>query len=237
MRVLAIESATDRPSVALVEGERVVAMREAGRDATRSETLLPAVEAVLAARGLTLADLDGFAIGIGPGSFTGLRVGLATLKGLAFGDARPAVAVPTLTAVARQAGEPRPEPVVAALDARRGEVYAAVFPAGRETQARVPAGLHRPETLAELLTAEVRAGLLVGDGAPLLGAHLGPGFRALAPEPAAGHVGVLGARGLAAGQGGPAAALVPCYVRRAQAEVARTGRSVEGGARRGPGLL
>lgn len=230
MRILAIESATERPGVALIDAGVCVAERAAGRDGTRSETLLPAIDALLAAAGLSATDLDAFAIGIGPGSFTGLRVGLATLKGLAFGLDRPAVAVPTLEALASTAGDPRPGPVAAVLDARRGEYYGAVYPAGAGSEPALPEGLYRPDALAAALPAGC---LLVGDVA-------GPGSDALAPliaagarvhaggGPCAGRVGVLGARRLAAGEGGLAAELVPRYVRRAEAEVLRLGRATEG---------
>jgi len=172
MLVLALESATPAPAVALVEDERVVAWRPAEGASPRSEALLPAVDALLREAGTALADLDGFAVGIGPGSFTGLRVGLSTLKGLAFGDLRPVAGVSTLAAVARRADDPRRAAVAALLDARRGEVYAAVWAAGRDPAPCVPEGLYRPETLAARLPAPC---LLVGDAAevslPVLRAH------------------------------------------------------------------
>jgi tRNA threonylcarbamoyladenosine biosynthesis protein TsaB len=241
VRVLAIESATPTPSVALVQGDRVLAERAAGTAARGSELLLPAVDALLRDAGLVPDGLDGFAVAIGPGSFTWLRVGLATLKGLAFGDARPVAAVPTLAAVARRAGEPRSRAVAALLDARRGDVYAAAWAAGADPEPCVPEGLHRPERLAEALPTPC---WLVGDAAE---AHLAalragaPGEVAVWPGGAvglgAGHVGVLGARALRAGQGVPASELVPRYVRRAEAEARRTGRAVEGRARGGSGPL
>ena len=230
MRVLAIESATATPSVALVDGERVLGERPAGADGTHSERILPAIDALLRACGVGLGDLAGFAIAIGPGSFTGLRVGLATLKGLAFGDPRPAAAVSTLAALARRAGDPRREPVAALLDARRGELYAAVWPAGDAEAPSVAEGLYRPEALARslpprcLLVGEVAAAQLAA-----LQAVAGAGVR-LAPDaagPCAAQVGVLGVRLLRAGAGLPAAQLVPRYLRRAEAEARRTGRALE----------
>ncbi len=227
MRILAIESATEEPSVAVVSGEGVLALRPASRDARRSETLLPAIVHVLDEAGLALADLHGFAIAIGPGSFTGLRVGLATLKGIAFGDDRPAAGVPTLDALMLQAGEPRPAPVVAALDARRGEVYAQVFAEGAGEEPLVPEGLYRPEALGALLPEGLGKGILVGDGARVLAGTLGPAFEALPVGPSAAQVGALGLRSLRAGQGIPARELTPYYGRRAQAEVERTGSATE----------
>jgi tRNA threonylcarbamoyladenosine biosynthesis protein TsaB len=222
--ILALESATARPAAALVEGERVLAEREAGGGAPGAEALLPAVDALLREAGVALAELDGFAIAIGPGSFTGLRVGLATLKGLAFGDPRPVAPVSTLAALAQRAGEPRREPVAAVLDARRGDVYAALWDAGDAPEPTLPEGLHRLDELVDRLPDRC---LWVGDavgGWPEAG---GAGLRALPPGPCAGHVGRLGARLLAAGQGVAAADLVPRYLRRAEAEARRTGRPLE----------
>ncbi|UCE87015.1 MAG: tRNA (adenosine(37)-N6)-threonylcarbamoyltransferase complex dimerization subunit type 1 TsaB, partial [Deltaproteobacteria bacterium] len=102
--LLAIETATDRSSVALLRGDALVAEVRAPRDRPAAASLLPALEAVLARAGCRAAELDAFAISIGPGSFTGLRVGLATVKGLAFGSGRPVVPVSTLAAIACGSG-------------------------------------------------------------------------------------------------------------------------------------
>jgi tRNA threonylcarbamoyladenosine biosynthesis protein TsaB len=227
--LLAIESAV-APGVALLRGEEPLAERACSHPA--AETLLPQLVAMLAQARVALADVDAFALSIGPGSFTGLRVGLATLKGLAFGTARPAVPVPTLAALAF--GAPAGEgPVVAALDARRGEVYAAAFAApGGEVQAWLPEGVYRVPALVAALRAPCR---VVGDGVALLAGALRDAWGdavSLHPEcvPAALAVGRLGARALAAGAGVDPASLVPRYVRRAEAEARRTGERVEPGA-------
>jgi len=229
VRILAIESATAMPAVALLEGPRVLAERPAGGSTPGSEALLPAIDALLRQASIQLAALDGFALAIGPDSFTGLRVGLATLKGLAFDDPRPVAAVSTLAALARRAGDPRPEPVAALLDARRDELYAAVWDAGSGTEPRVPEGLHRIDTLAARLPARcLLVGDAVGPNLSTLQARLVPGVRPAPPcaqGPCAVHVGILGARILAAGLGSTAAELVPRYLRRARAEARRTGRA------------
>jgi len=145
--LLAIESATSLQSVALLQGKRLLG--EITEDAAKrhSERLLAMVDALLRESGVGAADIEAFGVSIGPGSFTSLRVGLATMKGLAFGGEAPAVGVPTLAAMAWGAmrsgaatsGDHRPvasadqpatsarQPaacVLALLDARRGEVYA-----------------------------------------------------------------------------------------------------------------
>jgi tRNA threonylcarbamoyladenosine biosynthesis protein TsaB len=227
--LLAIESAV-APGVALLRGEEVLAQRACSHPA--AETLLPAIAALLAEREMSVGDVAAFAISIGPGSFTGLRVGLATLKGLAFGTTRKAVAVPTLAALAQEA--PAGEgPVVAALDARRGEIYAAAFEETGAALAWLPEGVYRASALCAALRAPCR---VVGDGAALVAdavrAARGHAV-SLHPEcaPSAASVGRLGVRALAAGAGVDPASLVPRYVRRAEAEVRRTGERVEPGAR------
>ena len=235
--LLAVESATARAFVALLRGERLLVEIALDDGRPVSETLLPAIDAALDLAGLTLEGVGAFAVSIGPGSFTGLRVGLATVKGLAFGSERPVAAVPTLAALARTAGA-GPAPVAALLDAQRGEVYAAAFRDGEAEQplAALPEAVYAPARLAALLPEEC---LLVGEGAEAHAEVLvrGTGRRVVSAElgrPRALQVGVLGARLLRAGLGRPAAELVPRYVRRAEAEARRTGQALEPAAGRLP---
>jgi tRNA threonylcarbamoyladenosine biosynthesis protein TsaB len=222
--LLAIESAV-APSVALLRGEVVIAERACAAPA--AETLLPAIAALLEEASATLDDVGAYAISIGPGSFTGLRVGLSTLKGLAFGSDAPAFAVPTLAALAAEAPEGA-GPVAALLDARRGELYAAAFEADGRAGAWLPEGVYAAGDLLARLPRPCRA---VGEGARLL-AGLDHGGVSLHPDcvPTAAAVGRLALREQAGGGGAAAAALVPRYVRRAEAEVRRTGHRVEAGA-------
>jgi tRNA threonylcarbamoyladenosine biosynthesis protein TsaB len=226
--ILAIESATSAPSVALLAGSEVLALRAAAANAVAAEVILPAIEAVLAEARLTLADVTLFALAIGPGSFTGLRVGLATVKGLAFGSACPVAPVPTLAALCFQAGSSQ-APVAALLDARRGEIYAAAYGPGRDgsgEEALVPEGLYTPDALAAQLPAGCRCS---GDGAELhAAALLAGGFRVVSDTAAASPaVGRLGLRWRDRGHVRPASELVPHYLRRAEAEARRTGEPLE----------
>jgi tRNA threonylcarbamoyladenosine biosynthesis protein TsaB len=225
--ILAVETAV-APGVALLRGEQLLGARACASPA--AATLLPALVALLEASGVALREVGAFAISIGPGSFTGLRVGLATLKGLAFGSEAPAVAVPTLAALAAQA-PPGDGPVVAALDARRGELYAAGFEDGAIASG-LPEGVYAYAELAERLPAFCR---LVGEGARLaedaVRAVRGPGV-SLHPDcvPTAEAVARIALRRIAAGERVAVTSLVPRYVRRAEAEVKRTGSRVEPGA-------
>ncbi len=123
MKILAIDTSSDTGSVGLIVDGRPVAELTASARARHGATLLPYVEQVLALGGVGPADLDLVAIGLGPGSFTGLRVGLATAKGLAVAQGTPLVGVSSLRVLARGAGDGWVVPIV---DAQRGEVFAAI---------------------------------------------------------------------------------------------------------------
>jgi tRNA threonylcarbamoyladenosine biosynthesis protein TsaB len=230
--LLAIESATGAASAALWRDGETRDEEEAEPGVSAAAALLPAIDRLLRRAGVGVAELTAFAIAIGPGSFTGLRIGVATLKGLAFGSNAPVAAVSTLAVLARGAGAGE-GPVVALLDARRGEVYGGAFRSGGEqADPCLPEGVYSAGQLAARLPAGCR---VVGEGAPIvlgaLRAALGPGL-ALAQESGlrARPVAELGARLLARGAGIPAAMLVPRYLRRAEAEVRRTGERFEAAA-------
>jgi tRNA threonylcarbamoyladenosine biosynthesis protein TsaB len=231
--LLAVETATRVCAVALARGGEVVA-ELADEDARlHSERLLPSIDALLARAGARLADVEAFAVSIGPGSFTGLRIGLATVKAFALGDARPVAAVPTLAALcASAAGEAAGAPVAALLDARRGALYAAcVSRAGLARADLLPDCVATPRELAARLPRGVR--VVVGEGAAEGAAQLAASrpdlVRVTLPRlgASAASVARLGAALLAAGEGRASAALVPVYLRRAEAEARRTGRAFE----------
>ncbi|HET7402726.1 MAG TPA: tRNA (adenosine(37)-N6)-threonylcarbamoyltransferase complex dimerization subunit type 1 TsaB [Usitatibacter sp.] len=123
MNILAVETSTELCSVALLRGEELF-VEEAIAENRHSELLLPMIRRVLARAGAKAAGMDAFAFGQGPGSFTGIRIACGIAQGLAFGAAKPVVPVPSLLALAAQAGTAR---VVAALDARMGEAYLAAY--------------------------------------------------------------------------------------------------------------
>jgi len=229
-RLLAIETATSWLGLAAFEGDALRA--EVSRDVSgkHAERLLPEIDALMASLGWAPDALDGMVVSIGPGSFTGLRVGLATAKGIAFEGEPPVAAVSTLAALAASTGSSR-GPVASLLDARRGEVYAGVWSrAGIATADLVPESVFGPDALA----AELPAGceIVVGEGATGVAEQLLAGRPDLVGSPAPTRVsavalGRMGAAALAAGEGISADALVPRYLRRAEAEVKRTGEALE----------
>ncbi len=233
--ILALESSTRAASAAVLRGEELLAEVAGEPGGSQSEQLLPAVDRALREAGARLADLGGLAVSVGPGSFTGLRVGIATARGLAFESELPVAAVSSLAALAA-ALPPGGVPVVPLLDARRGELYAAVFEMAAEGPAElVPEGVYTPEALTARLPARCT---LVGEGLALFcdaaRAQLGAGVRIDSSGiagPRAADVGRIGARSIARGGGVDASQLVPRYLRRAEAEVKRTGLRFEAAGR------
>ena len=128
MKILAMDTSAKAASVAITNGETPLAVYslEAGR--THSETVLPMAESALKVAHLTLSDIDLFAVTSGPGSFTGVRIGISTVKGLAFGTGKPCVGVSTLLALAYNLKDLRDDCYVCpVMDARRNQLYNALF--------------------------------------------------------------------------------------------------------------
>jgi tRNA threonylcarbamoyladenosine biosynthesis protein TsaB len=135
MRILGLDTSISVASVAINEDGRIVAedfyprqgtAEGSGAKSNHAEIILPLIDSVLQRAGIGFTDVTGIAVSIGPGSFTGVRIGLSTTKGLAYGTGIPAVGISTLQAIAaRVAGFEGM--VCSILDARKGEVYAAVF--------------------------------------------------------------------------------------------------------------
>lgn len=126
VRCLGIETSSRQGSVALVEGDQVVSLRIHHELNRHGERMLPLVEELLAEAGWTPTSLDRVGVGVGPGSFTGLRIGVALAQGIALGLDRPVVGVGSLHAMVFAA--PHSElPTAAILDARRNEYFVTVF--------------------------------------------------------------------------------------------------------------
>jgi len=126
VRVLAVDTTTPRGSAAVAGPQGILAEARVTTADGHSRWLLPAVSALLQGLGLDARDVDAFAVTIGPGSFTGLRVGLGSIQGLAMAAGRPCVGLSTLDVLAAAAAGSAPT-IVAVLDAFRGEVYSGVY--------------------------------------------------------------------------------------------------------------
>jgi tRNA threonylcarbamoyladenosine biosynthesis protein TsaB len=218
MRVLAVETSSLAGGVALLDDERLIAEYVLDVSVTHSERLMAAVDRVLGDARWTPRALDALAVAVGPGSFTGLRIAVSTVKGLAVALGVPIAAVPTLDAMA--ATLPWATlPVCPVLDARKGEVYASLYRWDGEGMRREWDYLAlAPDALAARLGEPV---ILLGDGAAVVRS---PHARALpaprrVPSPAC--VGALGLERLRRGDTVTAAALEPIYLRPSEAELKR----------------
>lgn len=213
MKVLGIDTATGIASVAVLDGGAVLAQAQSETAGHRAD-LLVLVDDVCSRAGITARDLDGVAIGAGPGSFTGLRIGMATAKGIAFAAGKPLWAVSSLAALAYAELELNPTGiVVAVLDARRGEVYAGAYQLDRGALALV--GEERVLPPAELPAFAPPGARYTGDAAaayPDLASL--PGTWGLTPAGAAvAKLAIAGAR-VDVLVGG-----APTYIRPSEAEV------------------
>jgi len=169
MLILALESSAKAASAALARDGCLLDMEFQNNGLTHSKTLLPMAEQVLQRAGLSVADLDVVAVAHGPGSFTGIRIGVSTVKGLCWAAEKPAVGVSTLEAMAWNAeSAPEGSLICCAMDARRNQVYNALFEFRDGKPCRLtkdrPIGL--PE-LAEELKMFHKPIFVLGDGAEL----------------------------------------------------------------------
>ncbi len=179
MNVLGLDTATAATVAGVLRGDEVFEARHDPAPDARpghATELLGLVDAVLERSGLDRRELDRVAVGTGPGSFTGLRIGLATARGLAQGLGVALVGVSTLRTLAAGAQAPT---VAAVIDARRGEVFAAAWRDGAEI---LPVGALAPETLATALADRCPGALTVGDGALRFRAILEPAGAAIPPD-------------------------------------------------------
>ena len=197
------------------------AVQQESRSHAQSLPLL--VERALAHAGLGIQGLDGLAVSIGPGSFTGLRIGLGYAKGIAFAGRLALVAVPTLEALAWAAEAAPGERICAALDARKGEVYAALFASTAAGPRRLTSDMAlRPPELAARLEPPC---VLVGDAGTVYRDVLGA-RAAIRPftthHPRGSIVAQLGWQRLVAGEVANPGDLEPVYIRPPEAELARS---------------
>jgi tRNA threonylcarbamoyladenosine biosynthesis protein TsaB len=223
MRVLAVETSTLSGGAALLDGERVVGEYTLDVRVTHSERLMAAIDQLLSDAGWTARDLDGIAVTVGPGSFTGLRVGLSTVKGLALALAIPVAAVPTLDAMAAMLPYAA-LPVCPVLDARKREVYASLYRwdgLGMRRQWEYLA--LASDELARRLNEPV---IVVGDGAEAIDSAFARRVEPPRRGPAPAVVGALGRARLARGETVTVADLVPIYLRPSEAELKRRGAAV-----------
>jgi len=230
MFILGIETSTTTGSVAVISDDAVIAQYSLNIEVTHSERLMSTVDRVLKDSGIALAKMDGLAVAIGPGSFTGLRIGLAAVKGLAFATGKPVAAVPTLKALAWNLPFAA-YPICPLLDARKNEVYAALYRFdGPELVQLMPEANIPLAGLAASITGPV---LFTGEASRLYRTAIEQAFggRALfAPRtaclPSAAAIAEIGLGMIRNGRHADPDGLTPLYIRRPEAEVAWEKRRV-----------
>lgn len=224
MKLLFVDTATSVCSVAIADGQRILAESLINLATPSSSRLSECIGQTVALAGCQLSELDGFGVTIGPGAFTGLRVGISTVKGLALATGKPVVAFSSLAVLAANL----PSfvlPVCPLFDARKDEVYAGLYRC-----APVPVSL-RPDCVmapTDFIASLTGPTCFVGDGAvryrtlieDLLGerAHFAPSWANL---PRAAAVVTLATAVLEQGGGSSPASLLPVYLRLSEAEIAR----------------
>ena len=233
MKILALETSAKSVSAAVTEDEALLAYTYQNTGLTHSRTLMPLVDAMLKNSGMDISQMGLIAVAAGPGSFTGLRIGVSAAKGLAWTLEKPCCGVSTLAAMAENLRH-MDATVICAMDARRNQIYNAVFTAenGRLTR-RTPDRAIGLDQLADELKNDEKVKKIVGDGAQLCYTYLTEqGIPcAMAPE----HlrmqsaVGVALAAGEMADRGETVSArdLVPNYLRLSQAERERLAKGLK----------
>ncbi|QGG49102.1 tRNA (adenosine(37)-N6)-threonylcarbamoyltransferase complex dimerization subunit type 1 TsaB [Heliorestis convoluta] len=230
MYVLGLDCSTTVTTIAIVSDEKVIAETFLHTQGTHSERLMPALEQTLALSRCKLSDLHGFAVAIGPGSFTGLRIALASVKGMAHPLGLPVVAIPTLDALARNIAHSSAF-ICPILDARKSEVYTALYEAEGEGMKRLsPYEALSPQQLIQQLESKWKEQkkpiLFLGDAVPVYRSYLeeamGPSALFAPPElayPRGSQVARLGWQRLQSGEEDSLHELAPLYIRPSEAEV------------------
>ena len=224
MLILAFETTAKAGSVALLDDKKLLGESYQNTGLTHSQTLMVMAEDLLKQCGRTVADVTDIAVAEGPGSFTGVRIGVAAAKGFAWGGQLPCWGVSTLEAMAETLGAWEGH-VCACMDARRNQVYNALFLAeeGRLTRCTEDRAISLADLKTELEHIDGPV-FLVGDGAALTHRTLAGEIPSLVLPPEhrmhqrASGVALVAARKIAAGESGDANALTPNYLRLSQAE-------------------
>jgi len=223
MKILGVDTSTLTAGIGIIEGDEILVELKFSIKITYSEILLSCIDQALKNIDLKMDDIDGFAISIGPGSFTGLRIGLSTLKGLCFATKRPLASVPSLDALAYLSLYCQ-YPVVTMLDAKKNQVYAAIYETKNgELKRQTDYLVMDVEDLVNKISQKV---LFVGPGAKvykqklieLLGenAYFSLGEQSLS---SGATVALLGLKKLISGQVEDIANLEPLYLRKSEAEL------------------
>lgn len=221
--ILAVDTTTPAGSVALLRGTKLIAEVNQDCSTTFSERLLPAIQFVLRSGGLEIPDVEGFAVTVGPGSFTGIRIGLSTIKSFAYASGRPIAPVSVLMALAKKLQDSQNRLICPLIDAKKKEIYAALFESkDRRLQEIIPQGAYDPDVFFSRLP-EHRAIHFIGSGKDVYGSVIFEYFKDKARfskrSPfVAYEVGLIGYDLLMRNEGKDFREIEPLYLRKSQAE-------------------
>ncbi len=228
MRLLFVDTCGAMASVALGDGGKIVAETNLSLDRRLSTRLLSVIDGLLAETGMTVAGLDGIGVAVGPGSFTGVRIGMATVKGMALAASLPVVGVSSLALLAANVPYARHQ-LCALMDARKKEVYAGLFRCDPLPVALGAEQVISPERLLDSIGSPT---IFVGDGAAvyreLIVAHCGDLTQFAPPScsyPRGGCGIVLSHEAFLRGEGRAPERLDPVYIRASEAEVAKAAKA------------
>ena len=223
MIILAVDTTTFAGSTALLDGLKLLAEVNIDSSSTFSERLLPSINFLLETNQLNIRDVDAYAVAVGPGSFTGIRIGLSTIKSFAYASKKPVAPVSTLMALAFKLRHSQVRLVCPILDAKKKEVYAALFESGREKLKEViPQGAYTPARFFSLLPSH-RVIDFIGNGTLVYRGKILQYLKDKARFSSrscfiAYEVGLLGYELLRQNQGVSFTELEPLYFRQSQAE-------------------
>src|SRR4030042_994478 len=224
MKVLGIDASTSCGSVGLIDDEWIISEYLLNIPVTHSERLLGTIELILKETRFTIGDLDGWTISLGPGSFTGLRIGVSTVKGLALATRKPVMGVSTLDVLASQISS-TPYLICPILDARKGEVYTAFYRYGEGNDLKRQS-VHQAIKPEDLIKKIQERTIFIGDGVRTYGEYLRNSLAALAIFPPTflnvihgSGVAKLGLELLRKGEQLDLANFTPLYVRPSEAEM------------------
>ncbi len=223
MFILSVDTTTFSGSVALLDKEKLLAEVNIDSSLTHSERLLAVIDFILKTNRLRIQDMDGFALAAGPGSFTGIRIGLSTIKSFSFSSGKPVAAVSTLTALAWKLRHAQARLICPLLDAKKGEIFSGLFESKRSDLKEIIAqGAFAPDRFFSLLPAH-RVIFFIGNGVDVYKDKIFDYIKDKARFPhrslfIAYEVGVLGYELLRRKKGVSSGELEPIYFRKSQAE-------------------
>jgi tRNA threonylcarbamoyladenosine biosynthesis protein TsaB len=227
--VLALDTTTRGGSVAVADDDRVLALLPGDESRTHGERLPGEIARALDQAGVTRDRIDLLAVATGPGAFTGLRIGLAAMQGLAMTLGKPVIGVSALEALAEQAAGNDVDVLIPWMDAQRGDVFATLIDRRSGATLETPAAAN-PKLLLDSWQAHLanRRAIFIGDAAARDAAIItraGNGkWQTKTPAPLAAQIALIGRRRAKNGEAGPPHKLEPIYVRRPDAEIERDRR-------------